>query len=44
MLEIGSLVSYNYFFFYDDFVECVWIICVDSDNNIKLFFDFFNLF
>lgn len=41
--ETGSLASYNYPLPYDDSAECVWIIRVDSDNNIKLSFDSFNL-
>ncbi|PFX19454.1 cubilin-like isoform X2 [Stylophora pistillata] len=41
--ETGSLASYNYPLPYDDASECVWIIRVDNDNNIKLSFDSFNL-
>lgn len=39
----GNLASYNYPLAYDENVECVWVIYVDTDYNIKLSFDFFNL-
>lgn len=41
--ETGTLASYNYPLPYDDSVECVWHINVDSDYNIKLSFEFFSL-
>lgn len=41
--DTGTLASYNYPLPYDDPVECVWSISVDSDYNIKLSFDSFNL-
>jgi len=37
------LASYNYPLPYDDSVECVWSINVDTDSIIELSFDFFNL-
>lgn len=37
------MASYNYPLPYDDSVECVWSISVDTDYKIKLSFDFFNL-
>lgn len=42
-LETGILASYNYPLPYDDSVECVWSINVDTDSIIELSFDFFNL-
>ena len=41
--DTGTLASYNYPLPYDDSVECVWVIRVDGDYNIKLSFDSFNL-
>ncbi|KAL9973791.1 hypothetical protein ACROYT_G020293 [Oculina patagonica] len=41
--ETGTLASYNYPLPYDDSVECVWNINVDTDYKIELSFDFFNL-
>lgn len=41
--EKGTLASYNYPLSYDDAVECVWSINVDTDSVIELSFDFFNL-
>ncbi|KAL9973788.1 hypothetical protein ACROYT_G020290 [Oculina patagonica] len=41
--KTGTLASYNYPLPYDDSVECVWKIKVDSDYKIELSFDFFNL-
>lgn len=44
MLLFGILVSYNYFFYYDDEIECIWWFDVDFDYKIELIFDIFNLF
>ena len=41
--ETGTLASYNYPLAYDDAVECVWNINVDTDSIIELSFNFFNL-
>ena len=41
--KAGILASYNYPLPYDDSVECIWYINVDTDYKIKLSFDFFNL-
>jgi len=41
--ETGTLASYNYPLPYDESVECVWSISVDTDLKIELSFDFFNL-
>jgi len=41
--ETGTLASYNYPLAYDDAVECIWNINVDTDSIIELSFDFFNL-
>ena len=41
--ETGTLASYNYPLPYDDSIECVWHIYTDTDQKIKLSFDFFNL-
>ena len=41
--KTGEFASYNYPLPYDDDVKCIWRIIVDSDYQIKLSFDYFNL-
>lgn len=41
--QSGSLASYNYPLRYDDEIECTWRFDVDSDYEIELTFDVFNL-
>ena len=42
--QSGTLASYNYPLHYDDEIECTWRFDVDSDYNIELSFDVFNLY
>ena len=41
--QSGTLASYNYPLPYDDAIECTWRFDVDSDFNVEVSFDVFNL-